>query len=729
MTMRHTLRRSLYRWLAVGSVILLCLATNLTAASEASAAAVLTAPFSGTFTVPHKIVDRALLSPDGSVLYAQTYAKSKFGIALVSTATKQVVRTVTVPHQYSSLTVAPITGDLIGVAQLGALGQGPPYRYSLDTIDPRSSRVLQSVSLPAHFDPVTLRLSPDGAHAALVGSDAASTADFRLVEFVEVNLRSGAVSALLHEDLPSWSSDAVFSKDSSRVYLPLGIRTDSGRVDVIDTSAHIVTKIAVGSQPESVVLSIDGSNIFVANYGSSELRVPGSISIVDTASESLAATLPNPPNFTYGAQNIVLSADGSKLLVNGTAVVAVLDLATHRYTPVRLDQDDTLVDVQSPPVAIPHSSAFAYSTQDFKVGIIDARTASVVGYSPQPLKDDIVFSLAVTPDGSRAFYDSLLNTDPVHGGSDLFGVVDLTSIGWKTNVDRIAGVDRYATSVATSRTAYPKGAKTVYLASGATFPDATGAAAAAGNTNGPLLLTTADGVPAAVLSEVKRLHPTKVVVVGGSTAYGNAVKKRVATLHLGIVRRTGSDRYATARAILAGSVPTHGRTVFVATGQSYGAGTAGASAAAATHQPFLLVNGSATALDAATVAALKAVKPKSITVVGSTSLVSAGVAKSLAAVAPVTRVASSDPAAGAQRIADTIFPKMTTAYVASTGNFQDAIAGVTVAAASNAPLELSRSTCLPGDLEDDLAARRNTRLTLLGGTPSLSAGVARLSLC
>jgi hypothetical protein len=81
---------------------------------------------------------------------------------------------------------------------------------------------------------------------------------------------------------------------------------------------------------------------------------------------------------------------------------------------------------------------------------------------------------------------------------------------------RIAGADRYATAVQISRTAFPNGAPTVYLANGTRSADAL---AGKSLTDGPILLVPGCGdVPGTVLAEIRRLDPTRVVALGGTGA-------------------------------------------------------------------------------------------------------------------------------------------------------------------------------------------------------------------
>jgi putative cell wall-binding protein/glucose/arabinose dehydrogenase len=86
------------------------------------------------------------------------------------------------------------------------------------------------------------------------------------------------------------------------------------------------------------------------------------------------------------------------------------------------------------------------------------------------------------------------------------------------SVERRQGDDRYATAAAVSAAAFPAGVGTVYVATGRDFPDALSAVPAAGASASPLLLVDRDRVPAAVESELSRLAPRRIVVLGGPTA-------------------------------------------------------------------------------------------------------------------------------------------------------------------------------------------------------------------
>lgn len=123
-------------------------------------------------------------------------------------------------------------------------------------------------------------------------------------------------------------------------------------------------------------------------------------------------------------------------------------------------------------------------------------------------------------------------------------------------VDRVAGPDRYATAAAVARRIAAAGAigtvetlRTVFVASGATFPDAlaAGAAAAAdGAAPLPVLLTDPQRLPTATTDAVADLAVEQAIVVGGAAAVAPAVADTLTAAGLTVHRLAGADRQATA---------------------------------------------------------------------------------------------------------------------------------------------------------------------------------------
>ncbi|HUF05834.1 MAG TPA: PQQ-dependent sugar dehydrogenase [Candidatus Binatia bacterium] len=190
-------------------------------------------------------------------------------------------------------------------------------------------------------------------------------------------------------------------------------------------------------------------------------------------------------------------------------------------------------------------------------------------------------------------------------------------------VTRAAGPDRFATAAAIARSFAP-GVPVTYIATGMDYPDALAGVPAAGLEGGPILLVTSTTIPASTAAELERLKPGRIVILGGT----GVVSAQVATnlqqyTASGIVRRSGSDRYATAVAISRATFAPGVRQAFVATGVNYPDGLTGGPAGAYVRGPLLLVPG--TSLPASVRDELLRLDPERVTILGGTSVVTESV--------------------------------------------------------------------------------------------------------
>jgi hypothetical protein len=94
-------------------------------------------------------------------------------------------------------------------------------------------------------------------------------------------------------------------------------------------------------------------------------------------------------------------------------------------------------------------------------------------------------------------------------------------------VERWAGQDRFASSAAFSAKSHTAGVNVAYLANGLDFPDDLSGAPIAGKTGGPVLLTNANSLPGTVATELKRLKPKKIIVLGGTGAVSTTVERQL----------------------------------------------------------------------------------------------------------------------------------------------------------------------------------------------------------
>ncbi|NUR25108.1 MAG: hypothetical protein HOV83_04545, partial [Catenulispora sp.] len=150
-------------------------------------------------------------------------------------------------------------------------------------------------------------------------------------------------------------------------------------------------------------------------------------------------------------------------------------------------------------------------------------------------------------------------------------------------VHRIAGTDRYATSIAASQARWSAAAgldgapandqaQAVVLARGDAFPDALAGVPLAGYKHGPLLLTDPASLSRSTLDEIRRVLPADgkhtVYILGGQNAVSASIETRLRELGYLTVRYGGADRYGTALQIahLGLGDPEH---LIVATGDDF----------------------------------------------------------------------------------------------------------------------------------------------------------------
>lgn len=101
-----------------------------------------------------------------------------------------------------------------------------------------------------------------------------------------------------------------------------------------------------------------------------------------------------------------------------------------------------------------------------------------------------------------------------------------TSIARITPVTRYGGADRYAVAIALNARLL-RDFSTVYLATGATFPDALVGGVLAATRQNPLYVVPGNCVPAEILSTMVRLGTRNVVLLGGPVSLGPGVEHLV----------------------------------------------------------------------------------------------------------------------------------------------------------------------------------------------------------
>ncbi|PZU41626.1 MAG: glycoside hydrolase, partial [Arsenicicoccus sp.] len=190
-------------------------------------------------------------------------------------------------------------------------------------------------------------------------------------------------------------------------------------------------------------------------------------------------------------------------------------------------------------------------------------------------------------------------------------------------VDRVSGGSRYETAAALAGLDPVVEQGSVYVATGAGFPDALAAAARAGQQSAPILLVRQDGIPEATAAALQRLDPARIVVVGGEAAVSDDVTEELGGLGGSVHRIGGSDRYATA-ALLAGQAT---EVLHVGSGVSFADALAAGPVAAAQGGAVLLT--APDRVPTATREALERIGPERVVLTGGQGAVSEDVRRAL----------------------------------------------------------------------------------------------------
>jgi putative cell wall-binding protein/GH25 family lysozyme M1 (1,4-beta-N-acetylmuramidase) len=313
------------------------------------------------------------------------------------------------------------------------------------------------------------------------------------------------------------------------------------------------------------------------------------------------------------------------------------------------------------------------------------------------------------------------------GDQDVFNgdTAALQAFAAMPKITREGGADRYATSAALSATFAP-GASVAYVASGQNYPDALSGSAAAGRDKGPVLLVEPGTIPSSVSTELTRLKPRKIVVLGGTDAVSAVVQQQLQTYTSGSVTRlAGADRYETS-ADIASTFSAGPGVAYVATGENFPDALSAASAAAGSAGgPILLVT--PTSIPAVISTELSRLRPTRISILGGADAVSTAVQRQLQTYTngDVTRLSGVDRYDTSAAIAQT-FSSATTVYITVGTDYPDALSGGPVAGATNSPMLLVQPDAIPASTASQLTRLKPSNIVILGGPAAVSTYVQGL---
>lgn len=286
---------------------------------------------------------------------------------------------------------------------------------------------------------------------------------------------------------------------------------------------------------------------------------------------------------------------------------------------------------------------------------------------------------------------------------------------------RLWGADRYETAVAVSQELAPR-QPAVFIASGADYPDALSATAAAAKVGGPVLLTRQNRLPSVVAMEIRRLKPSRVYVLGGPSVVSDAVLAQLRTLAPNATRLHGIDRYATSRALVREFFPQADRAV-LATGLGFADALVAGATAGRLEAPTILVNGQQKTLDKATLDQLAAMGTKEILLAGGQGPISIQIEQQLRTIGfDVRRLGGASRYETAVQLMDAAGSEPPARILLASGqDFPDALAAAALAAQTGGALYLTRPECVPTAPQQKILQADGTPRTAVGGVSVVSA--------
>lgn len=285
-------------------------------------------------------------------------------------------------------------------------------------------------------------------------------------------------------------------------------------------------------------------------------------------------------------------------------------------------------------------------------------------------------------------------------------------------VTRIGGSNRYAVAAGVAAT-YPAGVPVVYLATGEKFPDAIGASALAARQDAPVLLTRGDSLPSATITQLQRLSPAEVVVLGGPLSVSDAVARQAGS-YADRWSRVGGDTRYDVSAGLAQAYSPGVSVLYVAAGAKFPDALSVGALAGRQNAPVLLTP--KTGLHPAVEEQIARLDPGRIVVVGGPASVDEAVLSQLRAhtSGTVTRVSGADRYDVSSAIAQQFPTGSSRVYIATGATFADALVGAARAGSQGVPVVLNDRPDLRSETATALDALDAGSGILLGGTASLS---------
>jgi len=165
----------------------------------------------------------------------------------------------------------------------------------------------------------------------------------------------------------------------------------------------------------------------------------------------------------------------------------------------------------------------------------------------------------------------------------------LLSMG--NSVKRVAGYDRYETSLAIVKEENVPVGTPVFIASGENFPDALSIASAAATRGYPIILSPKNVLLSGVENYLLEQQPSEVYIVGGPMVISQSVESNIKTIlpAATVTRIAGHDRFDTSSAAYEKFFPNPS-SIYIASGMDFADALSASVLAAKNNAPIVLIN-------------------------------------------------------------------------------------------------------------------------------------------
>ncbi|GLK19093.1 cell wall-binding repeat-containing protein [Herbiconiux flava] len=333
--------------------------------------------------------------------------------------------------------------------------------------------------------------------------------------------------------------------DGSFSYLPaagyLGVDSFTYCIKIADTLPCLSAEVTVTLTVNATMERIGGADRFAVSAAVSQKTFEPEVGTAyiasgetfpDALSASAAAGADGGPVLLVRKDAISTEVDAElrrlkpqRIVVVGgeQAITKTVETALGTYSDVveRIGGADRFVvsaAISKQAFGADRPVAYVASGEDFPDALAGSAAAGVKGGPVLLVRHDAV---------PTSVADELRRLNPAKivllGGPNAVSDATKTALEAIKPVTRIGGADRFVVASAVSADAFSTtDTHTVYVASGEKFPDALSGSAAAIAHHAPVLLVTRDGLPAATATELDRLNPTRIVVLGGEQAISAA---------------------------------------------------------------------------------------------------------------------------------------------------------------------------------------------------------------